>query len=329
MKKTTYLFLLFLCGIFTNLSAQTASQTLVTNQWQLELLVINGDTIPMPATVNVIDMISNETLLLMANVTRLTFLQENDSIYKLSSSMPYASASAYYNVTNTSINISNFGPFTSSSSSSDDFIYEDFKSEYINNYAGPYGGGAYTITANQLRLGNATTYGIFGIYDACNSLNSPFGNPTQNLISGQMLSDLVVSPGEGYELTWYADADLTIELPANTVATATTYYVVQFNENCTSIPLPVTVTITPTAGLNDEQLANLNIYPNPATDMINISYPTSIESIEMFDLTGRKILSKTVSEKETQLNISHLNSGIYILNIKTDEGLGSKRIIKK
>mgnify|MGYP003412126499 CR=1 FL=1 len=87
MKKTTYLFLLFLCGIFTNLSAQTASQTLVTNQWQLELLVINGDTIPMPATVNVIDMISNETLLLMANVTRLTFLQENDSIYKLSSSM--------------------------------------------------------------------------------------------------------------------------------------------------------------------------------------------------------------------------------------------------
>lgn len=329
MKKTTYLFLLFLCGIFTNLSAQTTSETLVSNEWQLQQLVINGNNIPVPSTVNVIDIITGDTILLMPNVVKLSFIQENDSVYKLNSTMPYANTSGFYNVTNTSISISNFGPATSSSNSSDDFNYENFKSVFTNSYVGLYGGGAYIITGSQLKLGNETTYGIFGISDPCNSLNSPFGSLTQNLNSGQMLSDLVVTSGAGYELIWYADPELTIELPANTIAEETTYYVVQSLQGCTSIALPVAVTITPTAGLNNEQLVNLNIYPNPSTDVINVSYPTSIENIEMFDLTGRKIFSKSVSEKEIQLNISHLNSGIYILNIKTDEGIGSKKFIKK
>lgn len=312
-----------------NFYAQAQSATLVSNIWQLDELVVNGNSVTKPSVVNFYDLSTNEITGTVSNVVRLVFTSVSGNTYTVNNILTNGNAIGDFIISDSNIDLPPGNLFEVNNSDTGDNIYESFKTVFLNNYAGIFGGGTYTITGDELILGSATTYGVYSIYDPCNSTELPIGSGTQTLNEGQTLGDLQITASSGFNLIWYADEDLTTILPETTVATATTYYAVNSNPNCLSIGRPITVTITPTAGLNDIQLANLNIYPNPATDLINISYPTSIENIEIFDLTGRKILSKTVSEKETQLNISHLNSGIYILNIKTDEGLGSKRIIKK
>jgi len=70
-------------------------------------------------------------------------------------------------------------------------------------------------------------------------------------------------------------------------------------------------------GLNDNKLEqNLNVYPNPATDQLTISSSTSIdENYILFDPQGRAILSGKLSGTSTQLDLSKLARGNYLLQI--------------
>ena len=58
----------------------------------------------------------------------------------------------------------------------------------------------------------------------------------------------------------------------------------------------------------------LNIYPNPATDFIQIkNIPTSIQNIAIINANGQTILKKTLSGSNTNLQVSDLTKGMYYL----------------
>lgn len=79
----------------------------------------------------------------------------------------------------------------------------------------------------------------------------------------------------------------------------------------------------------------VNIYPNPATDYLTISTKAiQIESVEIFDMTGRKVVSEYSWNNRNQLNnlsrnlgISKLNQGFYIVHIQTNLGVWSEKIM--
>ena len=74
--------------------------------------------------------------------------------------------------------------------------------------------------------------------------------------------------------------------------------------------------------------SNVLIHPNPAKDIVNIDLPDSniIFSTEIFTITGQLVFK---SKNKAQLDISKLNSGIYILRISTENGLVIKRLVKE
>lgn len=80
-----------------------------------------------------------------------------------------------------------------------------------------------------------------------------------------------------------------------------------------------------------EVLVKLNIllYPNPASDIVNIkpSNGVNITSIQLFDISGNAIKME-LSNKNT-INVGELSDGIYLLNIFSDSGSVSKRLIVK
>ncbi|CAM3910984.1 MULTISPECIES: T9SS type A sorting domain-containing protein [Flavobacterium] len=68
------------------------------------------------------------------------------------------------------------------------------------------------------------------------------------------------------------------------------------------------------------------IYPNPSTNLINIQSKEVINRITIYSLDGRKVLETNKKE----INISNLDSGIYLVNLQTESGaIGTKKIIKK
>lgn len=73
--------------------------------------------------------------------------------------------------------------------------------------------------------------------------------------------------------------------------------------------------------------ANLNLYPNPASDQLNISCSEEILSLDVYDLSGRNVMSLKGDVKS--INTSNLSNGIYTLRVKTAKGVGVDRFVKE
>ena len=82
-----------------------------------------------------------------------------------------------------------------------------------------------------------------------------------------------------------------------------------------------------TAALNnlDFNSGNFLLYPNPATDLVQISSNINsgnIESIVIFDVLGKVVKKvEAVNSNQTNINVSELSSGVYMVEVATDNKL--------
>jgi hypothetical protein len=75
----------------------------------------------------------------------------------------------------------------------------------------------------------------------------------------------------------------------------------------------------PTASL-DEQTLNLKVYPNPATDVLNIKMDEEIQSVLITSIDG-KVVNRS---NEATVNTSGLNAGVYVYEVTSVTGKVSK-----
>lgn len=71
----------------------------------------------------------------------------------------------------------------------------------------------------------------------------------------------------------------------------------------------------------------VSVYPNPFTDVLNISDVKGVKSISIHDVSGRQVKSMKAT---TELNLSELKTGLYIVNLHMEDGtVRSIKAIKK
>lgn len=75
-------------------------------------------------------------------------------------------------------------------------------------------------------------------------------------------------------------------------------------------------------------IAKVKIYPNPTNNLWNLSYTTTIESIELFDVAGKMIQSFIPNAEQFQLDGSILSKGVYFVKIKSGLDFAVQKIIK-
>ncbi len=91
-----------------------------------------------------------------------------------------------------------------------------------------------------------------------------------------------------------------------------------------------TTFISGTLSVESEVLASMiKIYPNPFVEHINIKLDKGIviKRISLKDTNGKSISSFPVNNT-SQIDVSNLSSGMYLLIIETDKGIASKKIVK-
>jgi len=72
---------------------------------------------------------------------------------------------------------------------------------------------------------------------------------------------------------------------------------------------------------------NINLYPNPVKDLLNINSKEEIIGYEIYDMTGRKI--KTLKNSAiNNIDVSKLSNGQYIIKIETMKGFTQQKFIK-
>lgn len=68
------------------------------------------------------------------------------------------------------------------------------------------------------------------------------------------------------------------------------------------------------------------IYPNPATDVVNVESKENVTSVEIIGLSGQKLFNSNAK----QINVSHLSKGIYIVKVLLENGkIETHKLIKK
>jgi hypothetical protein len=102
--------------------------------------------------------------------------------------------------------------------------------------------------------------------------------------------------------------------------------------NCSAV---VTADIIPNGVQNIETLTSVSIRPNPATDILQIEFKFSSPvafSYSILDEVGREIIAYekvTAANYSSTIEVSALASGIYYVQLKSNNGTKTYKFIKQ
>ena len=91
--------------------------------------------------------------------------------------------------------------------------------------------------------------------------------------------------------------------------------------------VPYTLNVTEVSlGVNQfEEKKNVVIYPNPATNVLQVEANFTVSSTAVYNVNGQRLEVKLINNK---IAIDHLQSGFYILELNTSEGKVFKNFTK-
>ncbi len=160
---------------------------------------------------------------------------------------------------------------------------------------------------------------------------------------------------ESIELTWNQEANTAnswevqyrvqgSETWSNATATAVPYtltgltglttYEIQVLANCTngltSDPSNMLTVTTTNVGISSYDLeGSVILYPNPTASNVTISAQGMMESVSLYDVYGKLISTMKVNDTNATVDMSDYASGVYFAKITTENGVVTKRIVKK
>lgn len=169
--------------------------------------------------------------------------------------------------------------------------------------------------------------------------SSFFGNAVvtiANLGEGQTAS-LSLENTENFEIITPEVTDLgngthSIQIRFNAQGLAANTYTTNLNVEIASqttalATLEIVGVVSPALSNNLNTIEGLNIYPNPANDVVTItSAANGVKNVQLFDVTGKQIINV---ETSSTINVSSLAKGIYVMKVtEAGKSATSKLVIK-
>lgn len=111
-----------------------------------------------------------------------------------------------------------------------------------------------------------------------------------------------------------------------------------YNERAFAFPehWVLDILVAPNETMSTEDINNIakysvELYPNPAKDVVNIQTKQNVTSIEIYDVSGKKVMENTFQNSdEKKMNVTQLPKGLYIMKIYYEKGLlSTEKLIKK
>jgi hypothetical protein len=81
-------------------------------------------------------------------------------------------------------------------------------------------------------------------------------------------------------------------------------------------------------GINDPiNNGSIMVYPNPATDIVNVKSNYTISQIEVLNYIGQTVYNRTNLEAKTdKINVANFQTGVYFVKVTTDQGVRTVKI---
>ena len=82
--------------------------------------------------------------------------------------------------------------------------------------------------------------------------------------------------------------------------------------------------------LPESHLSNIAIYPNPVSDILNVVSPLDdIKGLTLYDISGRIVHKQRIDQTHGVIDLSALPVAIYLLEVTTQQGTTTKKIVKR
>lgn len=82
-----------------------------------------------------------------------------------------------------------------------------------------------------------------------------------------------------------------------------------------------------TASINDIKI-NVNVYPNPVKDILNVISAESIDVVRIFDLNGRVVKQATPNKANFDMDVANLSKGVYLVKLNAGDKEATAKLIK-
>ena len=75
----------------------------------------------------------------------------------------------------------------------------------------------------------------------------------------------------------------------------------------------------------------VSIYPNPVTDNVKVNFPKNMNnaSVSVFNVLGKKVISQELNTTNNKIEVSHLNSGVYLLKFTNGNVTQTLKMVKE
>ena len=110
----------------------------------------------------------------------------------------------------------------------------------------------------------------------------------------------------------------------------TTYTVVGTDANNCSGATTLIQLVTECTGIEKSNVTNNSsrLFPNPAKNLLNVEFETEgTKTMEVFNEIGQMVLTSHTNNKLTQLDVSHLPNGLYLIKTQTSYSTHLNRVI--
>jgi Secretion system C-terminal sorting domain/Cleaved Adhesin Domain len=70
-------------------------------------------------------------------------------------------------------------------------------------------------------------------------------------------------------------------------------------------------------------------YPNPVIDILNLSYSKNIDKVQVMNLLGQEVVSKSINATDVKVDMSTLASGTYLVKVTSDNQIKTIKVFKE
>ena len=187
--------------------------------------------------------------------------------------------------------------------------------------------GATPLSPGVTATGNANSGSHSGIFPSCgfgaNDYWYSFVAPASgevNVVTNEEYAIYITCPIDNDDTS---DKEIFCGNGNNTISSLNsgeTYYI-------QVMPLPIAckgsacgdfnITVTENALSNNIVENNLfNIYPNPVQDILSVKSKSKITSIQVYNVLGKVLLTRTPNALNTEVDLSSFSNGYYLLRLK-------------
>ncbi len=75
--------------------------------------------------------------------------------------------------------------------------------------------------------------------------------------------------------------------------------------------------------------ASFVAYPNPVKDVLNLSYTQNIDKVQVVNLLGQEVITKSINATQSQIDMSNLPIGTYLVRVTANDEVKTIKVIKE